>query len=174
VHVEEPFATAAHGVHEEPQLSTEVSARHCWPQRWKPLLQVKSHVAPVQVGVAFAGVVQAAHAPEHNRKPELHCRAQLVPLHEVAPLGSVGQGVHDVPQPSTELFARHCEPQRCVVFGQVKSQTAPLHMRVALAGVEQSAHVPLQRSASGTHCTPHAPLEQVAVALVSVGQALQA
>lgn len=151
VHVEEPFATVAHGVQEEPQLSTELSARHCWPQRWKPLLQVKSHVAPAQVGVAFAGVVHAAQAPAQNRKPELHCRAQLVPLHEVEPLGSVGQGVHEVPQPSTELFGRHCELHRCMVLGQVKSQAAPLHMRVALVGVEQSAHVPLQRSASGTH-----------------------
>lgn len=130
-------------------------------------------MAPEQTGVAFAGVVQAAHAPAHSRKPELHCSAQLVPLHEVVPLGSVGQGVQDVPQPSTESFGRHCEPQRCVVLGQVKSQTAPLHMRVALAGVEHSAHAPPQRSASGTHCTPHAPLEQVAVALGSVGQALQ-
>jgi hypothetical protein len=136
------------------------------------VLQVKSQLAPEQTGVAFAGVVHAAHAPEQSRKPELHCSAQLVPLHEVAPLGSVGQGVHDVPQPSTELFARHCWPHRCVVLGQVKSQSAPLHTRVALAGVEHTAHAPLQRSASDAHCTPHIPLEHVAVALASVGQAL--
>jgi hypothetical protein len=114
-------------------------------------LQVKSQLAPAQTGVAFAGVVQAAHVPEQSRKPELHCSAQLVPLHDAVPLESVGQGVHEAPHPSTELFGRHCMPQRCVVLGQVKSQLAPLHMRVALGGVEQSAQAPLQRSASGTH-----------------------
>lgn len=72
VHVEVPIETVAHGVHEEPQLSTEVSARHCCPQRWKPELHVKSQLAPEQLGVAFAGVLQAAHAPEQSRKPELH------------------------------------------------------------------------------------------------------
>lgn len=146
-----PSATFGHGVQEVPQLSTEVFDRHCCPQRWKPVLQVKSQAAPLQTGVAFAGVVHGAQAPAHERSPALHCSAQLVPLHEVVPLASVGQGVHDEPQPSTEVFARHRVPQRCVVAGQVKSHEAPLHTRVAVGGVEQSAQAPLQRSASEAH-----------------------
>jgi hypothetical protein len=151
VQVAVPNATVGHGAHELPQLSTEVSGRHCCPQRWNPVLQVKSHVAPEQTGVAFAGVEQAAQLPPHSRKPELHCSAQLVPLHEAVPLGSVGHGVHDVPQPSSEPLKRHCAPHRWLLAGHVKSHTAPLHRRVALGGAEHSAHAPLQRSASGTH-----------------------
>lgn len=115
------------------------------------MLQVKSQAAPVQTAVAFEGVVQAAHAPSHWRKPALHCSAQLVPLHEVIPLASVGQGVQDAPQPLTEVFGKHWLPHRCVLVAQVKSHEAPLQTRVALAGVAQTAHVLAQRSASGTH-----------------------
>ena len=46
-----------------PHELTEVFERHCEPQRWKPVLQVKSHVAPLQEGVAFAGVEHCTHAP---------------------------------------------------------------------------------------------------------------
>jgi hypothetical protein len=44
------------------------------------VLQVKSHAAPLQLGEAFAGVVQAAQPVPHLRKPEAQVKSQVVPL----------------------------------------------------------------------------------------------
>lgn len=58
VQVRTEFAgPAAQGVHAVPQPSTELSATHWVPQRWKPELHVKSHVPLTQAAVAFAGGV---------------------------------------------------------------------------------------------------------------------
>lgn len=48
---------AGHAEHAVPQLSTELSGRHCEPHRWKPVWQVKSHTPLKHVAVAFAGGV---------------------------------------------------------------------------------------------------------------------
>ena len=49
---------AGHAEHEVPQLSTELSATHCVPQRWYPDWHVKSQTPLKQVAVPFAGGVQ--------------------------------------------------------------------------------------------------------------------
>ncbi len=46
----------AQAKHEPPQLSTLVLDLQTAPQAWKPALQVKPHVVPLHVAVAFAGV----------------------------------------------------------------------------------------------------------------------
>lgn len=58
-----PPPDVRHGVHDVPHEFTSLFGRHCMPHRWNPELQAKSQVAPAQTGDAFAGVVQAAHAP---------------------------------------------------------------------------------------------------------------
>lgn len=55
----------AQGVQAVPQPSTELSATHCMPQRWKPELQVKSQVPLTQAAVAFAGGVHVWHDGPH-------------------------------------------------------------------------------------------------------------
>ena len=48
---------SAQGEQAVPQPSTELSATHCMPHRWKPELHVKSHTPVTQAAVAFAGGV---------------------------------------------------------------------------------------------------------------------
>ncbi len=48
---------SAHGEHAVPQPSTELSATHCMPQRWKPELHVKSQTPATHAATAFAGGV---------------------------------------------------------------------------------------------------------------------
>jgi hypothetical protein len=40
-------------------------------------------------------------------KPGLQVSAQLTPSQLVTPFGSVAQGVHELPQLATEVFAAH-------------------------------------------------------------------
>jgi hypothetical protein len=44
-----------------PQLAGLLSGRHCMPQRWKPVWQVKSQTPLTQVAVAFAGALHVWH-----------------------------------------------------------------------------------------------------------------
>lgn len=53
-------------VQSEPQLSTELSGRHCVPQRWKPVWQVKSQSPLTHVAVPFAGGVQVWQLVPHD------------------------------------------------------------------------------------------------------------
>lgn len=48
-----------------PHASTELSATHALPQRWKPATQLKSQVPPWQIAVAFAGAVHVWHDVPH-------------------------------------------------------------------------------------------------------------
>lgn len=57
---------AAQGVQAVPHPSTELSATHCMPQRWKPELQVKSQTPLTQAAVAFAGGVHVRHEGPHD------------------------------------------------------------------------------------------------------------
>ena len=56
---------AAHGVHAVPHESTELSATHVRPQRWKPELQVKSQPL-TQAAVPLVGGVQDVHEGPHE------------------------------------------------------------------------------------------------------------
>ena len=52
---------AAQGVHPAPHESTELSATHVAPQRWKPELQVKSQSPLTHAAVPLAGGVHVVH-----------------------------------------------------------------------------------------------------------------
>jgi hypothetical protein len=111
-HVAVPLVVPGHAVHEDPQPLTEVFATQALPHRWYPTLQVKSHAVPLQIGVAFAGVVQVAQAPLQSLKPALHVTPHEVPSQVATPLGGTVHAVQDVPQLAVELSARHWLPQR--------------------------------------------------------------
>lgn len=52
---------AAQGVQPVPHESTELSATHVIPHRWKPELQVKSHRPLTHAAVPLVGGVQVVH-----------------------------------------------------------------------------------------------------------------
>lgn len=56
---------AAHGVHAVPHESTELSATHVAPQRWKPELQVKSQTPLTHAAVPFVGGVHVEQDGPH-------------------------------------------------------------------------------------------------------------
>jgi hypothetical protein len=96
-------------------------------------LHVKSQVAPEQIGVAFGGVVQGAHAPLHSRNPELQVSPQLVPLHEAVPLLD-GHGEHELPQELTLVLETHWLPHRWKPATHEKPHETPSQVGMALAG----------------------------------------
>jgi hypothetical protein len=69
------------------------------------------HTLPAQVKDVACAVGQLAHAEPHRWKAVLHVMAHDDPLHVAAPLGSVAQGVHELPQ-VTALVGTQPEPQR--------------------------------------------------------------
>lgn len=99
-----------HASHELPHESVEVSDRHSLLQRWCPVKQVKSQLAPLQLGVAWSGVgPQAAQWPAHEIAPTLQTTPQPPPLEQVArPSGSPSHGVHALlPQLPGAAFETH-------------------------------------------------------------------
>ncbi len=111
-------------MHNVPQLSTELSGRHCVPHRWKPVWQVKSHTPLKQVAVPFAGGVQVWQLGPHDvielathtlpqklgvvveaqRRPQLRpSHVTVVPL----PTGPSGHTAHRLPQVLVEKFETH-------------------------------------------------------------------
>ena len=62
---------------------------------------------PVPVG-------QLLQAPAQSRRPVEQVMAQLVPSQVLAPLGSVGHGVHLAPQLVSKLFDTQAPEQRWV------------------------------------------------------------
>jgi hypothetical protein len=79
------------------------------------VLQVKSHEAPLQLGAAFAGVLQEAHWPWHSSRPGLHSKLQLEPLHTGIALAGVLHGAHPPPQsrkPLLQLETPHWPPEQ--------------------------------------------------------------
>lgn len=87
--------------------------RHWEPHRWKPALQVKSQLVPVQLGVAFGGVVHGAQVPPHERWPGAQVVTHLVPSQVEAPLGTPGQASHEAPQLAALVEETQLCPQRC-------------------------------------------------------------
>lgn len=68
----------------------------------------KPHDAPLQVAVAFAGVLHAAHAPEQKRKPERHLKPHAPPSHVDVALAGGTHGVHELePHDMGETFDAH-------------------------------------------------------------------
>jgi hypothetical protein len=55
------FAGGVHGVQLVPQVAVSLLGLHSLPQRWSPLLQVKSQRLPEQAGIALAMPSQLAH-----------------------------------------------------------------------------------------------------------------
>jgi hypothetical protein len=62
-HVAEPFAGAAHGVHELPHVAGLVFETHWLPHAWEPGLQATPHDVPLQVATPFAGTGHGVHEP---------------------------------------------------------------------------------------------------------------
>lgn len=60
-------------------------------------MQVNSHAAPLQTGVAFAGVVQVAHAFWQRNVPGLHAKSHVEPLHVGIALATAGHTTHELP-----------------------------------------------------------------------------
>jgi hypothetical protein len=60
------LAGGVHGVQLEPQFAISLLSLHSLPQRWKPLLQVKSHALLVHAGMALAMPPQLAHDGPHE------------------------------------------------------------------------------------------------------------
>jgi hypothetical protein len=60
VHVAWPFASVAHGVHDDvPHDAVEVLLTHELPQRWYPLLHVRPQLVPLHVATPFGSVGHA-------------------------------------------------------------------------------------------------------------------
>jgi hypothetical protein len=87
-------------------------------------LQTKSQALPLQVAVAFEGVVHAAQTPLQSRCPGSHWSPQVVPQVAV-PLGTVGQTSHEALQLSGLVFDTHAWPHTWAPAGHW--QVAPLH-----------------------------------------------
>ena len=172
-HVGVEFVPPGQAVHAPPQLLIELLDRHWLPQRWKPESHTKSQLDPLQLGVAFAGVVQAAHALPQNRKLELQAMPQFVPSQVATPFAEVVHAEHEAPQLLTELSARHWLPQRWYPVLHAKSHEAPEQLCVAFVGVAgHEAQVPPHSRAPLLHERPQETPSQVATPLADVGHAL--
>lgn len=68
LHVALPFAEG-HAEHELPHDAGSLSARHCWPHRWKPGLQVSPHWPPPHVATPFVDG-HGVHEPPHELDEE--------------------------------------------------------------------------------------------------------
>jgi hypothetical protein len=138
-------------------------------------LQVKSQEVPEQIWVPLAGVVgQAAHVPPQSLAPALQVRPHAKPSHVDTPLGEPGHAVHDEPQLAVDVFDRHWFPHRWKPLLHTKSQAAPVHVGVALAGVAaHPAHTPAHSRKPELQVRPQETPSQVAAPLAGVLHAEQ-
>lgn len=109
--VAEPFAGAGQGEQELPQKLTLALDTHMPLQLWKPAAQVPPQIELSEMQAPLHILNPAAQRPWHRPSE-----------HTAKPLRGTGQGVHDCPQCSAELFVTHELPQRCVPDGQVKAE----------------------------------------------------
>lgn len=120
------FVPAGHVVHDVPQQAGFVSGTHApaSARKTNPLLHCEPHVPPRQVAVAFApgagqatqlgphaaGLVSAMQVAPHAWKPALQVKPHVVPLQVAVPFAGAVQGVQDVPQLATDVFAAQLAP----------------------------------------------------------------
>ena len=134
---------------------------------------MKSQLEPLQLEVAFEGVVQETHALPQSRKFALQAMPQNVPSQVAAPLGGVVQAEHDEPQLLTELLDRHWLPQRWYPLLQAKSQEVPEQICTPLTGVlPHDAQAPAHKREPMLHESPQENPSQVAMPLAEPGQAV--
>ena len=98
-----------------------------------------------------------AAAPE-GTKPALHCTPHAVPSHVRWPLGTVGQGVHELPQLAGAVLAAQLPAHSWKALAHALLQVPPAQDAVALARAGQTAHAAPQAvtSVSPLHVLPHA------------------
>ncbi len=88
-------------------------------------MQLKPHVVPLHVELAFGGVTHAvhdepqvatlallAHVPAQLWKPALQLIPQLVPSHVAVPFGGVVHALHEAPHVATALLLTHAPAHR--------------------------------------------------------------
>jgi hypothetical protein len=119
------LAGIGHALHRAPQVFTFVLETHSLPQRWKPLLHVKSHDVPLHDPVAFGGAehtwhvsphavveLRARHAPPaaQRRVPASHVESHDPLTHAaVAPVGAV-HALQVAPHRVVSVSATQLEP----------------------------------------------------------------
>jgi hypothetical protein len=73
---------------------------------------VATQVLPEQANAVAPLAGQATHLPPHAiMEPELQLIPHVVPLQLAVPFGSIGHGVHDVPQLAVDMFETQAPEQ---------------------------------------------------------------
>lgn len=154
------FAGVAQLTQFDPHAVTSVSLAQPLPQRWKPLLHVKSQLVPLHVAVAFAGAEQstqlgpqafasfARHVPSQFRIPGGHAD-EHTPLEHIRepPAGAV-QRVQPMPHASTSLLLAHLSPHRLNPALHAQSHAPASHETCEFVGADVGR-------VHGAHLVPH-------------------
>ena len=89
---------AGHGVHDVPQLLTEVLETHCPEQMWRDPSQLAArHCVPEQLKLS-ASAGQGAQVPAQRRWLALQVIPQFRPSQFATLFGIAGQAIQDAPQ----------------------------------------------------------------------------
>ena len=102
---------AGHGVHDVPQVATELLETHCPEQTCRDPSQLAArHWVPEQLKLS-PPVGQRAQTPAQRRWPALQVIPQLMPSQFATLFGIVGQGIHRAPQVAVAMLEAQAPTQ---------------------------------------------------------------
>ena len=103
---------AAHGVHDEPQVATDILETHCPEQICRDPSQLAAwHWVPEQLKLSESGG-QGAQVPAHRRWLALQVIPQLRPSQFATLFAIAEQGVHLAPQVAGAMLETQAPEQR--------------------------------------------------------------
>ncbi len=165
-----PLAIPGQGVHDVPHVAGDASDTHCMPQRWKPVLQVKSQACiEVQTGVAFAGAVHAMQRVPHEPtassgwqvapqrwKPLLHSKSHAALMHAGREFSGKEHGPQRVPHEFAAVSSAQTVPHAWKPVLHATPHTPALQVGVPVGAVHGVHREPqLATSSFDAQVSPH-------------------